>query len=186
MGEPLHVGCGSWLCENFSGRATKYFRGIASLRVKSCSTLHFEPIGRAPGTVSGVLALRDDAFEAKLAGMGEDGRAVAFHVFVEPDAGAGLGHDRRERGLADLKRIAPQVIAVLLDEIEGVQERAIIMAAVANEIERGNAVVIADDCLAVDDARARAQARQRLNDQREAVGEVVARTAIEPHPLAGR
>jgi hypothetical protein len=25
--------------------------------------------------------------------VGEDGRAVAFHVFIEPDAGAGLGHD---------------------------------------------------------------------------------------------
>jgi len=52
------------------------------------------------------------AFEAELAGMSEDGRGVAFHVFVEPDARAGLGHDRRERGLADLKRIAPQVVAV--------------------------------------------------------------------------
>jgi hypothetical protein len=26
--------------------------------------------------------------------MGEDGRAVTLHVFVEPDAGASLGHDR--------------------------------------------------------------------------------------------
>ena len=38
--------------------------------------------------------------------------------------------------------------------------------------------------LAVDDAGARAQACQRVYDQREAAGEVVARTAIEPHPLA--
>jgi hypothetical protein len=29
--------------------------------------------------------------------------------------GLALGHDRRERGLADLKRIAPQVVAVQLD-----------------------------------------------------------------------
>ena len=34
---------------------------------------------------------------------------------------------------------------------------------------------------AVDDARARAQAAQRLDDQREATSEVVAGTAIEPH-----
>jgi len=54
--------------------------------------------------------------------MGEDGRAIAFHVFVEPDAGLGLGHDRRERGLADLKRIAPQVVAVQLDQVEGVED----------------------------------------------------------------
>jgi hypothetical protein len=103
-------------------------------------------------SVGGVPALRDNAFEAKLAGMGEDGRAVAFDVFVEPDAGAGFGHDRCERGLANLQRIAPQVVAVQFDQVEGVQERAVIMAAVANEIERGNAVVIAGDSFAVDDA----------------------------------
>ena len=51
--------------------------------------------------------------------MGEDSRAVAFHVFVEPNAGAGLGHNRRERGLTDLKRITPQVVAVQLDQVEG-------------------------------------------------------------------
>ena len=77
--------------------------------------------------------------------MGEDGGAVALHMFVESDAGGGLGHDRREPGLADLKRIAPQVVAVQFDQVEDVQERAVIMAAVANEIERGNAVVIAGD-----------------------------------------
>jgi hypothetical protein len=54
--------------------------------------------------------------------------------------------------------------AVQFDQVEGVQERAVIMAAVANEIERGNAVVIAGNSLAVDDAGARAQACQRLDD----------------------
>jgi hypothetical protein len=48
-------------------------------------------------------------FEPHLAGMGEDGRAIAFDMLVEPDAGASLGHYRCERGLADLKWIAPQV-----------------------------------------------------------------------------
>ena len=57
--------------------------------------------------------------------MGEDSRAVTFHVFVEPNAGAGLGHDRCERGLANLKRIAPQVVVVQLDEVEGVLSNAV-------------------------------------------------------------
>jgi glucose-6-phosphate dehydrogenase assembly protein OpcA len=59
------------------------------------------------------------------------------------------------------------------------------MAAVANEIERGNAVVIAGNSFAVDDAGARAQACQRLDNQREAMGEVIARTAVESHLCAG-
>jgi hypothetical protein len=82
--------------------------------------------------------------------------------------GAGLGHDRCERGLADLKRITPQVIAVQFDQVEGVEEYAFISALVTDEIERGNTVVIAGDSFAVDDAGPRAQAGQRLDDQREA------------------
>src|SRR5262249_25233591 len=75
--------------------------------------------------------------------MGEDGRAIAPDVLVEPDAGAGLGHDRCERGLADLKRITPQVVAVQFDEAEGIKKYALASAVVTDEIERGNAVVIA-------------------------------------------
>src|SRR5262249_43088031 len=143
--------------------------------------LHFEPIGRATGTVGGALALRDDAFEAKLAGMGEDGRAVALRVLVEPYAGAGLGHNRRGRGLADLKRIAPEVVAVQFDEVEGVEEYALVSTLVPDEIERGDTVVIAGDSFTVDDAGARAQMGQRIHDQREAASEIIARTAVEPH-----
>ena len=90
--------------------------------------------------------------------MGEDSRAVALDMLVEADAGAGLGYDRRERGLADLKRITPKAIAVQLDQVEGVEEYALVSAVVTDEIERGDAVVIASDSFTVDDAGARAQA----------------------------
>src|SRR6516164_10943719 len=103
-----------------------------ALHGRCIQVLHFEPIGRAAGTVGRVLALRHDTFKPHLAGMGEDGRAVALNMLVEPDARVSLGHDRCQRGLADLKRIAPQVVAVQFDEVEGIEERAVIMAAVAN------------------------------------------------------
>jgi hypothetical protein len=47
--------------------------------------------------VGGILPLRHDTFEAELAGMGEDGRAMAFDMLVEPDAEASLNQDRCER-----------------------------------------------------------------------------------------
>src|SRR5262249_49431849 len=93
---------------------------------------------------------------------------------------------RCERGLADLKRIAPHIVAVQFDQVEGIEEDALVSPVVTDEIERGNAVVIAGNSFAIDDAGARAQAGERINDQRETAGEVVARTAIEPHSLAGR
>ena len=89
-------------------------------------------------------------------------------MLIEQDAGAGPGHDRRERGLAYLKRVAPQIVAVQLDEVEGIEEDAVVSALVPDEIERGDAVVIAGDSFAVDNAGARAQAGQCLDDQREA------------------
>jgi hypothetical protein len=62
-------------------------------------------------TIGRVPPLGHDAFEPHLAGWGEDGRAVAFDMLVEPDAGARLGQDGCERGLAGLERVAPQVVA---------------------------------------------------------------------------
>jgi len=96
--------------------------------------------------------------------MSGDRRAVALDVLIEPDAGAGLGHDRCERCLADLKRIALQVVTVQFDEVEGVEQYALVSALVTDEIERGNAVVIASDSFAIDNAGARAQACQSLDD----------------------
>jgi hypothetical protein len=85
-------------------------------------------------------------------------------MLVEPDARAGLGHDRCERGLADLKRIAPEVIAVQFDQVKGVGEHALVSALVMDEIEQGNAIVIAGNSLAINDAGGRAEAGQRLDD----------------------
>jgi hypothetical protein len=66
-------------------------------------------------TVGRVLPLRHDTFEAGLAGVLKHGRAVALDMLVELDAGASLGHDRCEGGLADLERITAQVLTVQLD-----------------------------------------------------------------------
>jgi len=66
---------------------------------------------------------------------------------------------------AKLDWIAPEVVAVQLDQIEGVEEYAFVSAVVTDEIERGNAAVIAGDSFAVDDAGARAQECERLDNQ---------------------
>jgi adenylate cyclase len=62
-------------------------------------------------------------------GLTAEQQAKLFQEFTQTDSltarrygetGLGLGHDRGERGLADLKRIAPQVVAVQLDQVERV------------------------------------------------------------------
>jgi hypothetical protein len=47
-----------------------------------------------------------------------------------------LGQGRTEPGLADLQRIPAQVVPVQLEQVEGVEEHALVSAVVANEVER--------------------------------------------------
>jgi len=49
----------------------------------------------------------------------------------------------------------PQIVAVQFDQIEGIEEDAVISAVITNEIQGSDAVVIASDSFAIDDARAR-------------------------------
>ena len=79
-------------------------------------------------------------------------------VLVETQAGGGTPQHRDERGLARFERFAPQVVAVQLDEVEGVQEHPVVMAAVADPVEARHAVVIATHGLAVDEERGRKRA----------------------------
>jgi len=44
--------------------------------------------------------------------MGENGRAVAFHVLVEAQAKASLGQHTSKRGLAHFQGITPHVVAL--------------------------------------------------------------------------
>ena len=67
--------------------------------------------------------------------MREDGRAVAFDMLVEPDARAGLGDDRCECSLADLKRIAPQIVAVQSMRSKAWRKITVVGAVVTDEIE---------------------------------------------------
>src|SRR5262249_59012248 len=113
--------------------------------------------------------------------MGEDGRAITFDMLVEAQAKASFGQHTSKRGLAHFQRITPQVVPVQFNEVEGVEEYALVSAVVADEIERRHALVVASNRLPIDDAGARAQACQRLDDQREAAREVIAGTAVEPH-----
>jgi hypothetical protein len=78
----------------FAGLRHRHFflpQSSSASRVTAAALGFFilEPIRRAPRAISRVLPLRHDAFEAELAGMGEDGRAVALDMLIELHAGTG-------------------------------------------------------------------------------------------------
>ena len=68
-------------------------------------------------------------------------------MLVESNAWPSLGQDYLKRGPATFQRITPQIIAIQFDQVEGVQENAFVMLAVANAIEQSDAVVVTGDRL---------------------------------------
>ena len=72
-----------------------------------------------------------------------------------------------------LKRLAAQVVAVQLDQVEGVEKYAAVVVAVPQPVEIRYAVFVTGHGLAIKNHRTRAQAAQCRNDQREAIGQVI-------------
>jgi hypothetical protein len=116
-----------------------------------------------------LIVLRDDAFEPELAGVAEHGLAVALDVVIEPNAMASSNQDGGQRRLADVERVAAVIVAVQLNQVEGIQEHAGVVSAVTDALEARHSALVAGDGLAIDDAGPRAQPSQSLHDQREAV-----------------
>src|SRR5262249_5184679 len=65
---------------------------------------------------------RDDAFEPHLADVPEYALAIVGEVRVQTQTRKAPTQQARERHLARLKRLPPQVLAIQLEEIEGVEE----------------------------------------------------------------
>ena len=68
-----------------------------------------------------------------------------------------------------------------MKQIEGVQEDGLVVVPVADEVEVRAPIRPTGNRLAVDHAGLAPEPRQRLHDQWEPLGQVVAWTAVEPH-----
>jgi hypothetical protein len=104
---------------------------------------------------------------------------------VEPHTVPCPSQQPRQRCLAPFapfERFAAQVVSVQLDQVERIQEHAAIVALIPDALEQRDAILAARDCLTIEDARAGAS-REGLDDEREALREVVPWAAVEPHAL---
>jgi hypothetical protein len=89
--------------------------------------------------------------------------------------------ERLQRTLAGLDRLAPQILAVELDQVEGAKDRGLAGPVPADEVEHRKAFMVGDYRLAVDEAGACRERRDRRGGQGEASGEIVAVSSEEPH-----
>jgi hypothetical protein len=88
----------------------------------------------SPGAVGQVPALRDDAFESKLACVREDRRAIAGEMLGELNPVAAR-EQLFELPLALFEWYRPNVLAVQLDQVEGKEEHGRVVRAGMQLIE---------------------------------------------------
>jgi hypothetical protein len=91
-------------------------------------------------------------------------------VLVQSQTRRCSGEHPGERSLAHAQRL---------------KAKALVIPSVADAIERREPVLTTCHGLAVDDAGLQAQPNRRLDDKRKAPGQVIARPAVQFHPLAG-
>src|SRR5262249_41152168 len=111
---------------------------------------------------------------------------VAVDRLIGQHANPEFGHQAFQLRLAIGERFAAPILAIELDQIEGIEKRALIAATIVEQVERWDAILVAYDGLAVDGAGR--QPRHRFGDQRITLAQVVAGAVVEPHPaivLAG-
>jgi hypothetical protein len=93
-------------------------------------------------------------------------------VGVERDAGMRSAQQNKS-GLTNLDRQLAQVLAVEFEQVEGAQHGVGVVAPRPDHLEHRESGLVADDRLAVDQAGAHRQCRDRCHDQGKAFGERV-------------
>jgi hypothetical protein len=89
-----------------------------------------------------------------------------------------------EARLADMQWLRPEILAVEFEQVEGVQDHALIVPPAVQVLEDREAVGIATDRLAVDRDRGGPERRHGLSDERIALGPVVAPPCEQADPVA--
>jgi hypothetical protein len=95
--------------------------GLSARERGSC----VKPIASQKGTLPGaaLAVLRDDTLGAKLARMGKHGQSILGDVFVQRDASFGVAQQARQGRLAVEEWKIAQILAIMLDQGEGIEDR---------------------------------------------------------------
>jgi hypothetical protein len=105
-------------------------------------------------------------------------------VLVDRNAVVRQPQQPGQPALSVLDRLAPDVFAVYLEQVERAEDSAGIGGVAADEIEHRQTAVVADNGLAVDDAGPDGQGLDRCRREREAVTEVIAVSGDQPNATA--
>ena len=86
-----------------------------------------------------------------------------------------------EGGLTDFDWFAAQIFTIELEQIENAEGDGVIVPAIADHVEYGEAMSVASNRLAVDDARTRWEGSYCRGSEDKSVGQIEALTRKETH-----
>ena len=126
-------------------------------------------------------ALRYDALQTKLAGVPEDDVTRLLNMVINLQPHARLGQQSDQQHLAPLDWLPPQVLAVKLDQVEGVKEDVSVRAAIAQPVKAWHSIIVASHRLPVDETRHRFDRERGAANQWKPAGPIMPVTSEKPH-----
>lgn len=107
---------------------------------RAIRVLDLQPSHRSAGLIRQVEPLRDDAFAAEPAGLGEDRGAITLEVLVERDRAAGAREKPPQVVLALQERQRGDVDAVELEQVERTEGDELIVGPRMQQVEVGETI----------------------------------------------
>jgi hypothetical protein len=98
-------------------------RAVLSRHSDAGGIADLDPDAARARSIRAIDLLRHDALGARPARMGEHGRPILGDVFLKPDASLGIAQPR-QRVLASRKWAIAHILAVMLDQIERIDDRS--------------------------------------------------------------
>ena len=114
--------------------------------------------------------------------MFEHGRAIVRQMFIKLACVPGAPASWRAGSIDQF--VSPQIVALKLDQIESDERDVMIPATAPQRIEIGNAIVAANDGLALDQEGWRPQAAGGLHDAGKTIGPIIPAARPQAHPRA--
>src|SRR5262249_17047149 len=118
----------------------------AARRCRRVGILDLDPVRRTARPIGRIAALADDAFQPDTASVAEHPCAVVVEMPAQPDPGRRAMKELDERITARMPGLPPHVVAVELDQVEGVEKHGGSSAVAARQsgtqrVEIGHSIV---------------------------------------------
>src|SRR5262249_28860114 len=146
-----------------------------------CGIADLDPDWARTGSIDAIYPLRDDAFGAEPARVREHRRAALCDVFIEQNASLDNADESRQCIFAVEKRAIPKILAVMLNQVEPIEDRCVRTPPPTQLVEPGQAGRSKHNGFTVDCETSCLDACSSVRDGGWPCGPVIGIAGVEPN-----